>query len=199
MPQTNVILDWRATYQYDAPRQKPSAVAGTVSRVPTAGSWAANVATLTVPATTDYVGSVYPITVAGMTPAGYNGTFQGTIASATTITYPLGSTPGAGTVFGTVSYPGIIPIGISTTLPATAVPNKPQWTGTQMAVGSEEWLAAIEGEVKTPPPDKAAPSPIPPVAVAEDEEEHDEEEADEETEEDDDVPPPHRTPPRRRR
>jgi hypothetical protein len=139
MPQTNVIPDWKATYPNDAKAQKPSGISGTVSRTASAGSWAANVATLTVPATTDYVGTVYPITVAGFTPAGYNGTFQGTIASATTITYPLTTNPGGvATVMGTVSYPGIIPLNLSTTLGANAVPNKPTYaTGTIQAYDPE--------------------------------------------------------------
>jgi hypothetical protein len=128
MPQTNVIQDWKATYPYDAPRMKPSAVLGTVTRVASASSWAAGVVTLTVPATTDYIGSVYTMTVSGFTPAGYNGVVQGTIASATTITYPLASSPGASTVQGQVSYTGMVPVNMSTTLGANDVPNKPTYS-----------------------------------------------------------------------
>jgi hypothetical protein len=193
MPQNNVQSDWAATYPTDLKYQKPSGIPGTITRAISAASAVANVATITVPATTDYVGTTYQITVTGVTPAAYNGTFTGTIASATTITYPLGSTPGAGTVFGSVSYPGIIPIGLSSTLWAHAVPNKPQWTGTQgmmLEVGSEEWLAAQEQAVK--------PEEAPPVIKPKEE---DEEEADEDTEdEEEDVdPPPHRSPPHRGR
>jgi hypothetical protein len=179
MPQNNVLPDWKATYITDAKYQKPAGIPGTISRTATAGSWAANVATLTVPATTDYVGSVYSVTVAGFTPAGYNGTFQGTIASATTVTYPLGADPGgAATVFGTVSYRGTIPLVLSAVLPATAVPNKPQWTGTQiMEVGSEEWLAAME-QAK-----EGNGTPVAEINTQEDAEEEDMEEVEEEEDE----------------
>src|SRR5262245_1273456 len=145
MPQGNVLADWKATYANDAPRQKPPSVSGTVQRTASASAWAAGVVTLTVPAINDYVGTKYPMTVAGFTPAGYNGSVTGTIASNTTITYPLASDPGASSVQGTVSWTGQLPLNVDVTLPATAVPNKPQWTGTQlMMVGSEEHTAMLE-------------------------------------------------------
>jgi len=67
-------------------------------------SWANGIVTATVPAQNDPPGSIYPITVAGVTPAGYNGSYTGTVTSATTITYPLASNPGPVTVQGTVAY-----------------------------------------------------------------------------------------------
>lgn len=48
------------------------------------------------------VGDVIPVTVAGVTPAGYNGTVTATITGTSTMTYPLVSNPGAMTVAGTV-------------------------------------------------------------------------------------------------
>jgi hypothetical protein len=78
-----------------------------VTLTATAMSWANGVVTLSVPAQPDAVGASYPITVAGVTPAGYNGSYTGTFASPTTITYPLATNPGAVTVQGTVAYTSI--------------------------------------------------------------------------------------------
>src|SRR5215469_11496978 len=147
MPQNNVQADWQATYPRDLQYQKPSGVMGTVSKVPSAGAWAAGVVTLTVPAMTDTVGSQYQMNVSGMTPAGYNGSYMGTIASPTTITYAQPNTLAAATGFGTVTWNAIVPIGLSTTLWAHAVPNKPQWTGTQLAEAEAEAEAVPEEEV----------------------------------------------------
>jgi len=67
----------------------------------TAASSSGTTATLTV-ANTFVVGDI--ISVAGMTPFGYNGAFTVVTASSTQITYTTaGSSIGAGTVFGTVS------------------------------------------------------------------------------------------------
>jgi hypothetical protein len=176
MPQTNVLADWKLTYPNDAPRMKPSAYLGTVSRTTTAGSWAANVATLTVPSTTDYVGTVYTMTMAGFTPAGYNGTYQGTIASATTITYPLTTNPGgAVTVQGTVTYQAMVPVNMSTTLPGNAVPN---------ALSADEGHALTAEELTA-----AAYAPVQQdEAETEDTSEQEVEDTEEEEEEDDDTP-----------
>jgi hypothetical protein len=170
MPQTNVLADWKLTYPNDAPRMKPSAYLGTVTRTSTAGSWAGNVATLTVPSTTDYVGTVYTMVMAGFTPAGYNGTFQGTIASATTITYPLTTNPGgAVTVQGTVTYQAMVPVNMSTTLPGNAVPNT---------------MAVEEGHVLTA--EELIAAAYAPVQQAKEEVEDTSEEEVEDTEEEDD-------------
>ena len=48
------------------------------------------------------VGETTTITVAGVTPAGYNGTFTATSATTTELTYSLASNPGTETVLGTV-------------------------------------------------------------------------------------------------
>ncbi len=72
--------------------------------VVTSAAWAASVVTLTLAtATTWPVGTTLEITVAGFTPTGYNGTFLGTVATSTTITYPLSVSPGTETVAGTVT------------------------------------------------------------------------------------------------
>jgi hypothetical protein len=126
MPQTSVIPEWKATYPILEPRQKPSSnpLPTHQHRVASAAAWATGVVTLTLPASTDFVGSKHPIVVSGFTPAAYNGNFTGTIASATTITYPLTANPGVETALGAVDYDAYLPIGISTALPANAVPNK---------------------------------------------------------------------------
>lgn len=46
-------------------------------------------------------GVTVPTTIAGMTPAGYNGTYTATVTGPETFTYPLSSSPGAATVEGT--------------------------------------------------------------------------------------------------
>jgi hypothetical protein len=77
---------------------------------------------------------------------------------------------------------------ISTTLIATAVPNKPQWTGTQMAVGSEEHTASL------------AQAPVVEAEAQPEEEvvEHEPETEEEDTDENG-HPKPRRQPHRRRR
>lgn len=47
------------------------------------------------------LGETVSVVIAGCTPTGYNGTFQGTSTGANTLTYPLGSNPGSATVEGT--------------------------------------------------------------------------------------------------
>jgi hypothetical protein len=140
MPQTNVISDWRATYPNDAPRQKPGGIKGTATSTASAASWANGVVTLTIPST-DYVGTSGPVTVAGFTPAGYNGSYQGLNASSATITYPLTANPGAATVMGTVAHIATVPLNVSTTLPANAVPNKPTY-----AAGTIQMLTEVKSE-----------------------------------------------------
>jgi len=75
-----------------------------VSLTASAMTWANGVVTATVPSQNDRIGTIYPITVAGVTPAGYNGSYQGTLTGPTTITFPLATNPGPVTVQGTVAY-----------------------------------------------------------------------------------------------
>jgi len=98
----------------------------------------------------DAPGSSYPITVAGVTPAGYNGSYQGTFASPTTITYPLATNPGAVTVQGTVAFASVFPaagglpplgwfnlaIFDPSTGAITAAPSMPFYYGTRPASGA---------------------------------------------------------------
>lgn len=65
-------------------------------------TWSGGVATATTAAPHGYANAeVVKLTVAGATPAGYNGTFNCTITGASTFTYPLAVNPGAETVPGT--------------------------------------------------------------------------------------------------
>jgi hypothetical protein len=146
MPQTNVIPDWKLTYPNDAKAMKPTGMIGTVSRTASAAAWAAGVVTLTVPAITDPVGAVIPITVSGFTPGGYNGSFSGVVASSTTVKYSVASDPGTATVMGSMSYPGIVPIAPSTTLPGTAVPNKPTYAAGTIQSASLEQAEVTSSE-----------------------------------------------------
>jgi hypothetical protein len=66
-------------------------------------TWLSSVVTATCAVAHGYpVGETINLTVAGVTPAGYNGTFACTIASTTTFTYALVANPGTQTVAGTV-------------------------------------------------------------------------------------------------
>ena len=66
-------------------------------------TWLTSVVTATTTAPHGYtVGQTINLTIAGATPAGYNGTFACTITGANTFTYPLVSNPGAETISGTV-------------------------------------------------------------------------------------------------
>ena len=71
-----------------------------VSYATTAGSWTSSTATLTIGAHCFLVGDT--ITVAGVSPSGYNGTFVITAVTSTTISYALASNPGSYTSAGTV-------------------------------------------------------------------------------------------------
>ncbi len=74
------------------------------SRAITGIAWAGNVATVTTAAPHGLtVSDVLPIVIAGVTPAGYNGSFSGTVTGASTITYPLTPNPGSVTVQGTLT------------------------------------------------------------------------------------------------
>ena len=65
-------------------------------------SWAGGVVTATAAAALPYaVSDTVDLTIAGATPAGYNGEFTCTITGANTFTYPLASDPGMETVPGT--------------------------------------------------------------------------------------------------
>ncbi len=68
-------------------------------------TWASGTATATVAAMTLSVGQVFTTTIAGATPAGYNGVFLATVATSTTFTYALTTNPGSETVPGTYTPP----------------------------------------------------------------------------------------------
>lgn len=65
-------------------------------------TWTAEVVTATAEAAHDIpVGHEVEVTIAGASPAGYNGTFLATATTTTAFTYPLASNPGAETTPGT--------------------------------------------------------------------------------------------------
>lgn len=72
-----------------------------------AAAYDGGIATITM-TTAHGLGTGELVTVAGMTPAGYNGQFEITVISALEFTYPLAADPGGvGTIFGTVSDLGV--------------------------------------------------------------------------------------------
>jgi hypothetical protein len=71
------------------------------ARAITSITWLSGVATVTTTAPHGFtVADVLPMTIAGVTPAGYNGNVNATITGASTFTYPLASNPGSMTVAG---------------------------------------------------------------------------------------------------
>lgn len=67
----------------------------------TAMSWSGGVVTVTVTGHGYATGNI--VTIAGVTPAGYNGAYSVTVTGANTFTYALASNPGAVTVQGTAT------------------------------------------------------------------------------------------------
>lgn len=82
----------------------PAASFSGSSNAVTNASWAGGTATLTVGANTLAVGN--PVVVSGVSPAGYNGSFAVTAATASTVSYALGSDPGAYVSGGAVASGG---------------------------------------------------------------------------------------------
>lgn len=82
------------------------ALAGSANAQPIeAIAWTPNTVTVTTAAPHGYrIGSTVALTVAGMTPDAYNGTFDALIINANQFTYALSSDPGAASSFGAVSY-----------------------------------------------------------------------------------------------
>lgn len=71
-------------------------------------TWLSSVVTVTTAAPHGFTNAdVFPITIAGVTATGYNGTFTATITGASTFTYPLASNPGTASVVGTYT-PGAV-------------------------------------------------------------------------------------------
>ena len=67
----------------------------------TSMAWGSSVVTVTTTAPHGFTtADTLPLTISGVTPAGYNGTFTCTITGANTFTYPLVSNPGTATVQG---------------------------------------------------------------------------------------------------
>ena len=70
----------------------------------TSMTWSSSIVTVTTTAPHGYPTSdQLSLTIAGVTPAGYNGTYTATITGTSTFTFPLASNPGTVTVQGTVT------------------------------------------------------------------------------------------------
>lgn len=66
-------------------------------------AWASSVVTVTTTSAHGWtIGDTIPITIKGAVPAGYNGSFTGTVTGANTLTYPLVSNPGSETTPGSI-------------------------------------------------------------------------------------------------
>ena len=73
------------------------------SKAITSMAWSASVVTVTTTSPHGWTnGDVIPVTIAGVTPAAYNGNVTATVTGASTFTYPLVSNPGSVTIQGTV-------------------------------------------------------------------------------------------------
>ena len=92
------------TYQFVGTTAATTAILAAPLAI-TSITWASGTATATVAAMTLAVGQVFTTTIAGATPAGYNGVFLATVATSTTFTYALTTNPGSETVPGTYTPP----------------------------------------------------------------------------------------------
>ncbi len=81
-------------------------VAAYTAQTLTAASWSAGVVTITMAAVPTGILVGDQITVTGMTPTGYNGSFAVTAVTGTTISYALLTNPGAETVLGQLAAGG---------------------------------------------------------------------------------------------
>jgi hypothetical protein len=86
----------------------------------TAASWASGTATIT--ASNSFVPGQL-VTISGMTPSGYNGTFTIVTAGSTQFTYGLATSLGAGTIFGTAVEASAIATGYVATITTSAAHN----------------------------------------------------------------------------
>ena len=115
-----ILWQYPGSHQYHTNTESATAncppASSTLTLSASAATWASNAATVTflptVP-TAPMVGSL--VTVAGVTPAGYNGSFVITASSTTSVTFALAVNPGAFVSGGTVT----IPAGWSTTCNAS--------------------------------------------------------------------------------
>lgn len=89
----------------------------------TAASWSSGTATLTIGANTLTASEV--ITVSGITPSGYNGTFEITGENSTQISYDLASNPGSYSSGGTFKFPNVLLFDASTCYSSTPTVGTP--------------------------------------------------------------------------
>ncbi|MGH9432619.1 MAG: hypothetical protein ACRD3T_13840, partial [Terriglobia bacterium] len=82
----------------------------------TGASWSSGTVTLTIG--TNTLAPYTTVAVAGVSPSGYNGTFEVTAETGTTISYALTNNPGTYTSGGTVNYPNILLFNAANCYPA---------------------------------------------------------------------------------
>ena len=147
----------------DAGFIRQAAVGNTVNQLPaiptgsatiTAATWASNTATITVssaPALAYAVGQT--VTISGMTPSGYNGTFTiASVLSSTEFTYALATNPGTATAFGTAANSVTVSGGNAGADPILFFENLQGYAGGTFTVhldfkndsGSSEAIAALD-------------------------------------------------------
>lgn len=81
-------------------------VAAYASQALTAASWSAGVATVTMAAVPSGIAVGDQVTITGMTPSGYNGSFAVTAVTSTTISYAVATNPGTETALGQLAAGG---------------------------------------------------------------------------------------------
>lgn len=92
------------TYQYVGNMAGVTAIQAAALPI-TSLSWASGTVTATVAAMTLAVGQTFLTTISGAVPAGYNGTYRATVATTTTFTFALATSPGTETSPGTYTPP----------------------------------------------------------------------------------------------
>lgn len=112
--QYNVVVTWNVfgqrfyvnVYAADGTLVVCRALVGSPTGLPVqAASWSQGRANLTTTSPHGYkIGTIITLTVTGMSPAAYNGTWQALITGPSTFSFPLASYPGASAAFGAASY-----------------------------------------------------------------------------------------------
>jgi hypothetical protein len=114
-----------ASGSYDSTTQNVTLTLATSYTV-SAASWSANAITFTIGSHNLQVGQ--QITVAGVTPTGYNGSYQVVAVTSTTIVVPQQTDPGAYTSGGTVTW-DIPTLSVNQTITVAGI-NPTDWNGT---------------------------------------------------------------------
>lgn len=140
------------TYQYCGNINAVNAISATSYAI-TSLAWASSEVTATVASgELGTIGSTFTTTISGATPAGYNGTYIATVASATTFTYAVASNPGTETTPGSYTISGASPI----STPATSFFAQGTGVGVYVlelgnVVGIDAQIAALNAWIQANP------------------------------------------------